>query len=263
MTVIDDVRQRAAHWYRRTRVLAAAAKPRRHVLLFSHMRSYSSLIGHILGSHPEIDGYSELHQSYESDLDLVRQAMRVYELNDRHLDGRYVFDKVLHGHHKINPQVLGRSNVVALFTLRRPEATLRSSIAMARRRKKPDWKGNPDKLAGYYERRAAHLVELAGAKPQQSAVFEAEAIIDRSDEFLAGLSELLRLKTPLTQGYDTFSHTGRAAFGDPTEVIKSGHIVRDRKRHEDIELDPDLVARLEAVRSDALAELRRRCEVTL
>jgi hypothetical protein len=44
------------------------AAPQRYADTFlfvvSHLRSYSSLLCHILGNHPEISGYSEMHQSY-------------------------------------------------------------------------------------------------------------------------------------------------------------------------------------------------------
>ena len=45
-------------------------RSRGHILLISHQRSHSTLLAHILGSHPEIDGYSELHQHYLSPVDL-------------------------------------------------------------------------------------------------------------------------------------------------------------------------------------------------
>src|SRR5262245_13075611 len=39
------------------------------LFVLSHMRSYSSLLSHVLGSHPEIDGYCETHLRYRSGLD--------------------------------------------------------------------------------------------------------------------------------------------------------------------------------------------------
>ncbi|QQZ27263.1 hypothetical protein HMY34_16720 [Thiothrix subterranea] len=43
------------------------------IFLLSHMRAYSSLLGHIIGSQPRINGYYEMHQSYLSDADLAQQ----------------------------------------------------------------------------------------------------------------------------------------------------------------------------------------------
>jgi len=35
------------------------------IFLLSYMRAFTSLAGHILGSHPRINGYYEMHISYE------------------------------------------------------------------------------------------------------------------------------------------------------------------------------------------------------
>ena len=39
----------------------ALSKPCARIFLLSHMRAYTSLAGHILGSHPQINGYYEMH----------------------------------------------------------------------------------------------------------------------------------------------------------------------------------------------------------
>ena len=43
----------------------ALSKPCARIFLLSHMRAYTSLAGHILGSHPQINGYYEMHLGYE------------------------------------------------------------------------------------------------------------------------------------------------------------------------------------------------------
>ena len=45
---------------------------REYVIVLSHMRSYSTLLAHLLGSHPEIAGYAEMHTSYAQRRDLLR-----------------------------------------------------------------------------------------------------------------------------------------------------------------------------------------------
>jgi hypothetical protein len=62
--------------------LATHARPfaRRHLFLLGHMRSYSSVLSHILGSHPQIDGYCETHIKYRTRLDLWRLHHRVRQL---------------------------------------------------------------------------------------------------------------------------------------------------------------------------------------
>lgn len=248
---------------RKARIASVVLRPRRHLFLFSHMRSYSSLLGHILGSNPEINGYSELQLSYETELDFIRATLKVYETNGNQLHGKYIFDKVLHGHLKIGNVVLDRPRAVGMFVVREPADTIRSTVAMAQRRKKPDWKGNVDKVAAYYERRTNQLVDIAEDFAGPSCVFEGEALVTRTDEVLSGLTEFLDLKTPLSPDYEVFSHTGKAAYGDPGKHIKSGRLVTDREPHEGIDLDPDMVARLDAHRDDVLRRLRSACDVAI
>ena len=227
------------------------------------MRSYSSVLGHILGSNPEIDGYSELQLSYRTEIDLIRASLRVYETNGNRLQGRYVFDKVLHGHLAVGDIVLKRPKARALFVLRDPEATIKSTVAMARRNANPGWKGDAAKVGAYYARRAGQLVDLAERMSGPTCVFEAEALMERPDEVLAGLTSFLELKQPLRSDYERFSHTGKARFGDPGKHIGAGTLVTEREPHDDIDVDPSMIAELEEARAAALRGLRRACDTAL
>src|SRR5688572_27511814 len=75
---------------------AAMRKRRSLLLVLSHMRSYSSVLSHVLGSHPEIDGYCETHIRYRLSLDVHRLGWKVRALTGEPLSGRFVLDKVLH-----------------------------------------------------------------------------------------------------------------------------------------------------------------------
>src|SRR5690606_30087767 len=72
-----------------------ALKGKRYILVLSHMRSYSSLLCHILNSNPEVAGYVETHSSYASRADLWRLKRRVFLGTDAEVGGRYVLDKIL------------------------------------------------------------------------------------------------------------------------------------------------------------------------
>ena len=76
------------------------------LFVVSHMRSYSSLLCHILGSHPEISGYSETHQSYLGRNDLDRLAKTVREHTGETALNRILLDKVLHNHADIESGIL-------------------------------------------------------------------------------------------------------------------------------------------------------------
>src|ERR1700753_1681333 len=95
---------------------------RRHLFVLGHMRSYSSLLCHILGSHPEIDGYCETHVKYRTRLDLIRLRSRVVKSTAPRLKGVYVLEKVLHNYaftHRI-----GRSpKTMAVILVRKPQPT--------------------------------------------------------------------------------------------------------------------------------------------
>ncbi|HEX5635661.1 MAG TPA: hypothetical protein VFY78_01120, partial [Gammaproteobacteria bacterium] len=66
------------------------------IFLLSHMRAFTSLAGHILGSHPQINGYYEMHISYDN-VQSLRKQLELYRENDNlKLGSRYLFDKLLH-----------------------------------------------------------------------------------------------------------------------------------------------------------------------
>lgn len=245
------------------RIATVVLRPRKHLFLFSHMRSYSSLLGHILGSNPEINGYAELQLSYETDLDFIRSSLKVYETNGNQLHGKYIFDKILHGHLQVGEVVLNRPHAVAIFCVRDPGDTVRSTVAMAQRRKKPDWKGDVDKVASYYKRRTTQLVDLAKGFSGRSCALEAEHVLTHSTETLDGLTQFLKLKEPLRADYDVFSHTGKPQFGDPGKHIKSGRLVKDRDSHDEVELPAGMAAELGAHRATILDQLRDACDVSL
>ena len=76
------------------------------IFLLSHMRAYSSLIGHILGSHPHINGYYEMHLSYTSASDLDQQ-LRLYMQTETPEPGSiYLFDKPLHNDYALDTDIL-------------------------------------------------------------------------------------------------------------------------------------------------------------
>ena len=62
---------------------------RRYLFVLGHMRSYSSLLCHILGSHPQINGYCETHVKYRSRFDLLRLRSRVVKLTGEPLQSDY------------------------------------------------------------------------------------------------------------------------------------------------------------------------------
>ena len=66
------------------------------IYLLSHIRAFSSLIGHILGSHAEINGYYEMHISYLKHRDLNQQEKLYKEQESLKAGSHFLFDKLLH-----------------------------------------------------------------------------------------------------------------------------------------------------------------------
>jgi hypothetical protein len=245
-------------------LITSALVPRRSLLVLSHMRSYSSLLSHILGSNPGIDGYVELHQAYTSPADLRRMRLAVARLDDKRLTGQYALDKVLHNKWVVDDSVLHRDSVYTLFSVREPEATIKSTVAMALSRKNgaENWKADVEKVGRYYQKRCDGLIAIAERKPAHSAFFVAERLIDRSDETLAMMTSYLGLETPLTSSYEKFSKTRKRGYGDPSQNIAAGEIKKDRPQHQ-VDVPEHVLAPAQAAYERTVHRLVELCAVSL
>src|SRR5574340_1155650 len=117
------------------------------IFLLSHMRAYTSLAGHILGSHPQINGYYEMHLSYE-DATALRRQMEVYLQGDAlKANSRYLFDKLLHNDYVLRPEQLGLADVRILVSLAGPEHTIRSIVHLFRQKPDPELYASPAEAA--------------------------------------------------------------------------------------------------------------------
>jgi hypothetical protein len=203
---------------------------RRSVLVLSHMRSYSSLLCHLLGSHPEIDGYGELHQAYERPLDVLRMRARVARSLDGNLSARYVLDKVLHDEYAVAPAFLERPDVRVIFLLREPAETVASILAMAEREPEcPPWFSDVGRVTAYYARRVRTLAALAAGMSAQALFLHGPGIVEQTDEVLSATASYLELDAPIASTYRTFKHTGELFWGDTSERIRSGAVVPRRE----------------------------------
>ena len=245
----------------------AAPEPARHagsfILVVSHMRSFSSLLCHILGSHPEISGYGEAQQPYRGRIDLDRLARKVRtQIGDVPL-ARFVLDKVLHNHLEIAPGVLARPDVRCLFLLREPRDTMSSVVNMARSLGHAGRFADPGQVASYYAGRVAQI-ERYSALPDIDAVFvDAARLIDDTEAVLAGLTQWLGLASPLVPEYRTFPLTGRPGHGDTSANIRAGKVIRDADlRHRDqavVAIPDDALERASQAYAACHAALSARC----
>lgn len=209
-------------------VTLAARAPRalggrfRYLLVLSHMRGYTSLLAHILGSHRGVSGYFELHQGYERRLDLVRMRLSVLRGLDGPVRGPYVLDKIVHSRYGVAPEILRRHDVFTLFMMREPGPTLESCLDVRA------FHGDPAAAPPYYIERVATLAEMA-AVARHAAYLEAEALLSRTDVVLRSIGSYLGLRSPLSPAYSTFRFTGRRGIGDWSDALMGGEIVSPRR----------------------------------
>jgi hypothetical protein len=215
-----------------------SAVPHRHggefLFVVSHMRSYSSLLCHILGSHPEISGYSEAQQSYFGRRDLDKLTKTVRELTGETALRRYLLDKLLHSSREIASNVLTRHDVRCIFLLRNASDTVASVLNMAHAMRHTGDFSDPALVVAYYAERLAQMEQYGPQVAGRALFIESERLLDDTANLLARLAQWLELAAPLAPEYRTFRYTGRPGHGDTSFHIKAGKVVAsDVDRHRD------------------------------
>ncbi|MCA1978318.1 MAG: hypothetical protein LDL19_03695, partial [Thiobacillus sp.] len=178
------------------------------------MRAYTSLLGHVLGSHPEIDGYYEMHRSYAQADDLDRQLAHYAAHDALKPTGRMLFDKLLHNDYTLNLALPELADAAILTTLRAPAATLPSIVALFADKRRDDPYATPAGAAGYYVDRLAALADFATRHPRRYFYFDADTLLGGTPRLFAALERWLGLASPLAGEYRRFARTGVAGAGD-------------------------------------------------
>ena len=216
------------------------------------MRAYSSLIGHILGSHAQINGYYEMHLSYTSAADLDEQ-LRLYMQSETLKPGSiYLFDKLLHNDYALDTHILAGSDYRLLMSVRSPENSLKSIIHLFQAKQTEVPYAVPDQATGYYVQRLKSLADFSRENSGQYFYFDAELIKTDSRNLLQALTRWCELATPLSDRYQTFSLTGKARAGDSSELISSGKIETSEDHYPGVRLKAQHISRAE----QAYAEYR-------
>lgn len=204
--------------------------PRRYILVLSHMRSYSSLLCHLLGSHSEIDGYAEMHRSYRTHADLVRLKAHVFRSLDGQFRGRFVLDKLLHDRYNVSRSLLESRAVYPIFLVRDPADSTSSILRMGSAIQSATWYSDPRLVTEYYVSRVSHLAEIARTLERPPLFVRAEELVHDTRACLDATASHLGLHSPLDESYSLFKNTGREGWGDYSGVILERRIVRDRPR---------------------------------
>ena len=219
----------------------------RYIFVVSHMRSFSSLLCHILGSHPEISGYAEMSQDYHSRLDLAKLRLKVSASLDNTLTGNFALDKILHDRWFIDDAILRRPDIYLILLIRKPEDTLRSIIGI-----KP--KTTAESASDYYVRRM-HTLQAYAERANHRVFLAAEKILDDPLESLELLRSFLGLASHLETDYSQFKLTGQRGYGDPSEFIRAGTIVTERHDYSAIQLPAEALSRARYAYEETLEKL--------
>jgi hypothetical protein len=223
------------------------------IFLLSHMRACTSLAGHILGSHPAINGYFELHISYEDEAALDRQ-LEVFRQYETLKEGsHYLFDKLLHNDYRLNINRSVDVDIKVLVSLLEPEQTIKSIVDLFQKKGSEDLYASPLGATNYYIDRVNWLAGFCRSSGLPYYYYDAELFQAAPQALLEKLTEWLRLDTPLSERYQLFSQTGKAGKGDSSALIYSGKIEQARVDYSHIHIPDDALRRAREAYRDCRA----------
>jgi len=222
--------------------------PEGAVLVLGHMRSGSTLLLHLLMTRPEVLAAGERNTAYRGRAELDLLARDCFLVNRKPFGRvRYVVDQLNHDRFVPDPQFLLHHRVWPVLLVRRPGPAIGS---MAR-----TFEGMGSTVedhARYYTARVgtltryAELLRGAGRAPR---LITYEALTADPVATLEPLRLALGLPGPFSARYATRRFTG--VRGDPSEVIKAGHVRPDQGRAEPVA--PALLEAAEAAYESLLA----------
>ena len=205
------------------------------------MRAFSSLIGHILGSHPDINGYYEMHINYQH-IDNLRQQEHLYLQQETYKPGSHLlFDKLLHNSYELDLTRLNLHQPRLLVALRSAQPTIKGIVNLFQQKEGNNRYADPHEATQYYIQRLQKLSEFCITNQNAYYYFDAELIQSDTQDMLSTLTRWLQLDTPLSKDYQLFSQTGKPRAGDSSTVIQSGRIVKESTNYSRIELDEALL----------------------
>ena len=211
------------------------------IFLLSHMRAFTSLAGHILGSHPHINGYFEMHISYEDRASLDRQRSVLEDVEGLKPGSRHIFDKLLHNDYKLRHERIGLTGCKVLVSLLEPTQTIKSIVDLFMRKETEELYASPAAATAYYIERIRTLAEFCRGGSITYYYYDAEMFQAAPETLLPALTGWLELDPPLSERYQVFSQTGMAGKGDSSKFIHSGKIDRTPMDYSHITVAPELL----------------------
>ncbi len=183
------------------------------IFLLSHMRAFTSLAGHILGSHPGINGYFEMHISYDDASALDKQLDVFLQFETPKKNSRYLFDKLLHNDYRLNTGLFDPAGLKLLVALMEPEKTVRSIVDLFQKKGTEALYASPLEAANYYVERIRVLADFCRTTDQPYYYYDAELFQEEPDRLLGKLTDWLELDSPLTGRYQVVQPDGQGREG--------------------------------------------------
>jgi hypothetical protein len=194
------------------------------IWLLGHMRAGSTLLIHLLLTHPRIASNGERNQTYAAAFDLDRLIADVRITTRRFWQPyRYVVDQINHSRFTPNLALLNHPRVRVIFLVRKPAASLASLVQLTQNSPEP-W--SVEHAVEYYNRRLVDLVQFGQTihRPDQALFLTYEALIAQPTTTLARVQTFLALESGFSTAYPLQRFTGLR--GDPSPKIKVGQIVQ-------------------------------------
>lgn len=202
-----------------------------YIFIIGHMRSGSSLLVQLLRHNEEIIGLGESHLIYNNSSKLGHLSCKLLYYNGGFYNSirkhKYALDKVLHNHYLPESQwsVLLRHNVRTIFIIRKPSDTidsLRKSLNL-----------NTNEAKEYYVSRLAYIERLSFFLRNNGVKYHSltyDQLTINPDYSLDKLTKYLCLNNPLVKEYKIQNTTGRIGFGDFSNNILSGSILKKKAK---------------------------------
>lgn len=220
------------------------------------MRSRSTLLSHLLGSHPDICGYKEYLRRYHSKKDFMRLRLQTFK-EFQWKRPRFLQDKVLHAQYTPPLEVLQAFPTKSILFIREPIESLKSIIAMEKRNGN-QIDNNASFACGYYCSRIEDIITIAQGLPKDDYLFfDSSEIVENTVSTLKNIEDFLGLQTPLNSSYKLFKDTGKRLKGDSSENIQAGKILDLKSdRYADIQLDEATTTKAKAAYQKALTAIK-------
>ncbi len=190
------------------------------------MRSGSSLLMHLLSSHPEILGGGERNATYQANHDLWKLALKTRKEHRVPFTFiPYFIDQI--NHNKFTPKLnlFSKENIQVIFLIRKPAPSISSILNLSKKYYDSSW--SEKKATAYYVERLAFLQQVQQQlTPSQKTLIQYESLVALPIPELEKIRQFLNLQSELKESYNLFEFTGKR--GDPSQHIQSGKIVETK-----------------------------------